>query len=114
MKLKDSVKFCGVCNNLSDTELCEICSNESRDKGLLCVVEKPGDVISIEKMGQFRGVYHVLLGALSPLDGVGPGDLKINELVKANMNNQFSLHSYMHHKFYLLYVSKCFLDMLVR
>ena len=81
MKLKDSVKFCVVCNNLSDTELCEICSNESRDKGILCVVEKPGDVISIEKMGQFHGVYHVLLGALSPLDGVGPGDLKINELV---------------------------------
>ncbi len=82
MKLKDSVKFCGVCNNLSDTELCEICSNESRDKGILCVVEKPGDVISIEKMGEFRGVYHVLLGALSPLDGVGPEDLKINELVR--------------------------------
>ncbi len=82
IKLKDSVKFCGVCNNLSDTELCEVCSNESRNKGILCVVEKPGDVISIEKMGEFRGVYHVLLGALSPLDGVGPGDLKINELVR--------------------------------
>jgi len=82
MKLKDSVKFCMVCNNLSDTELCEICSNESRDKGILCVVEKPGDVITIEKMGEFRGVYHVLLGALSPLDGVGPGDLKIGELVR--------------------------------
>jgi len=82
MKLKDSVKFCEACNNLSDTELCEICSNESRDKGILCVVEKPGDIISIEKMGRFPGVYHVLLGALSPLDGVGPGDLKINELVR--------------------------------
>ena len=82
MKLKDSVKFCRVCNSSSDSELCEVCSNESRNKGILCVVEKPGDVISIEKMGEFRGVYHVLLGALSPLDGVGPGDLKINELVR--------------------------------
>lgn len=82
IKLKDTVKFCRVCNNLSDTEICDICSNESRDKAVLCVVEKPSDVISIEKMGQFNGVYHVLLGVLSPLDGVGPKDLKIDELIK--------------------------------
>lgn len=82
VKLKQSVKFCEVCNNLSDTELCDICGNEARDKTTLCVVEKPGDVISIEKMGEFNGLYHVLLGALSPLDGVGPKDLKIDELVK--------------------------------
>jgi recombination protein RecR len=82
LKLKETVKFCRVCNNLSDTDLCDICSNESRDKSVLCVVEKPGDVISIEKMGNFNGVYHVLLGALSPLDGVGPKDLKLDELLK--------------------------------
>jgi len=81
-KLKNSVKFCKVCNNLSDGDLCDICKNASRDKSLLCVVEKPGDVISIEKMNHFNGVYHVLLGALSPLDGIGPGDLKVDDLVK--------------------------------
>lgn len=82
LKLKNSVKFCKICNNLSDRDICDICSNEARDRTTLCVVEKPGDVISIEKMGEFSGVYHVLLGVLSPLDGVGPEDLKIDELTK--------------------------------
>ena len=82
LKLKETVKFCKICNNLSDTDTCDICSNESRDKSVLCVVEKPGDVISIERMGNFNGVYHILLGALSPLDGVGPKDLKLDELLK--------------------------------
>ena len=82
IKLKESVKFCKICNNLSDAEICSICGNEARDKTLLCVVEKPSDVISIERMGEFNGLYHVLLGSLSPLDGVGPGDLKIDELLK--------------------------------
>jgi len=82
MKLKGSVRFCKACNNLSDTEICSICANEARDRATLCVVEKPSDVISIEKMGEYNGLYHVLLGALSPLDGVGPGDLKIEELVR--------------------------------
>lgn len=81
-KLKDTVKFCKICNNLSDTDLCEICSNINREKTILCVVEKPSDVISIEKMGRFNGLYHVLLGALSPLDGVGPKDIKIDQLIK--------------------------------
>ncbi|MBL7158839.1 MAG: recombination protein RecR [Candidatus Omnitrophica bacterium] len=82
LKLKKTVKFCKLCNNLSDRELCDICANPSRDKSVLCVVEKPSDVISIEKMGDFKGLYHVLLGVLSPLDGVGPKDLKIDELAK--------------------------------
>jgi recombination protein RecR len=82
VKLKNSVKFCKLCNNLSDRELCDICANDARDKNTLCVVEKPSDVISIEKMGRFNGIYHVLLGALSPLDNIGPKDLKIDELVK--------------------------------
>ena len=82
LKLKETVRFCKLCNNLSDSELCDICANEKRDKSVLCVVEKPSDIISIEKMGEFTGLYHVLLGALSPLDGVGPEDLKIADLVK--------------------------------
>jgi len=82
IKLKNSVKFCKVCNNLSDTDTCSICSNPRRDRSLLCVVEKPSDVISIEKMGYFNGLYHVLLGSLSPLEGVGPKDLKIDELIR--------------------------------
>jgi len=82
IRLKETVKFCKICNNLSDAELCDICKNENRDKGLLCVVAKPSDVISIEKMGYFKGVYHVLLGLLSPLDGIGPGALKIDALMR--------------------------------
>jgi len=82
IKLKDTVRFCKRCNNLSDSEYCDICTNDSRDKKFLCVVEKPSDVISIEKMGRFNGVYHVLLGTLSPLDGIGPEDIKIDELIK--------------------------------
>jgi len=82
LKVKSSVRFCRMCNNLSDTDVCDICNNPARDKNLVCVVEKPGDVISIEKMGSFQGIYHVLLGALSPLDGIGPKDLKLDELLK--------------------------------
>ncbi len=88
IKLKASVKFCGTCNNLSDTDICSICANDTRDRSIICVVEKPSDVISIEKMGEYNGLYHVLLGALSPLDGVGPEDLKIGELVKRIRNGK--------------------------
>ncbi len=80
IKVKESVRSCSVCNNLSDNDVCEICKSSSRDRALLCIVEEPGDVIIIEKAGHFHGVYHVLLGSLSPLDGIGPGDLKIREL----------------------------------
>ena len=82
VKLKSTVKFCKACNNLSDAELCEICANEARDKSSLCVVGKPNDIVSIEKMGQFNGIYHVLLGLLSPLDGIGPKDLQIDGLAR--------------------------------
>ncbi|MCK4463533.1 MAG: recombination protein RecR [Candidatus Omnitrophica bacterium] len=88
LKVKDSVRFCKTCNNLSDSEICDICSNPSRDKHILCVVERPNDVISIEKMGKYNGIYHVLLGALSPLDGIGPKDLKIDELIKRTKKNR--------------------------
>ena len=82
LKVKETVRFCRECNNLSDSDLCDICSNPARDKSILCVVEKPSDILSIERMGEFTGLYHVLLGSLSPLDGVGPEDLKIEDLVK--------------------------------
>ena len=81
LKLKNTVKFCKICNNLSDADVCQICQNPQRNKKLICVVEKPSDVISIEKMGDFNGIYHVLLGVLSPLDGIGPEDLRIKDLI---------------------------------
>lgn len=80
IKVKESVRFCKACNNLSDAEICDICKNPMRDKNLLCVVEEPNDIVAIEKSGGFNGVYHVLLGSLSPLDGIGPQDLKMKEL----------------------------------
>ena len=81
IKVKESVRFCKVCNNLSDEETCEICKSSSRNKSILCVVEEPNDVSTIEKAGNFNGLYHVLLGSLSPLDGIGPSELKIEELL---------------------------------
>lgn len=88
LKVKVSVRFCKICNNLSDSEICDICSNPTKDDTIICVVEKPNDVISIEKMGNYNGIYHVLLGALSPLDGIGPKDLKIDDLIKRVKNGK--------------------------
>ncbi len=88
-KVKASVRFCKICNNLSDEETCEICKGSSRDRGLLCVVEEPNDIITIERSGEFKGVYHVLLGSLSPLDGIGPSDLKIKELLERVKREKF-------------------------
>lgn len=89
LKVKDSVRFCKVCNNLSDEEVCEICKSSSRNRALLCVVEEPNDIVTIEKAGNFNGLYHVLLGSLSPLDGIGPDDLKINELLERVKKEKF-------------------------
>lgn len=80
--LKSQVRFCSVCHNFADREPCKICSDPARDPSLLCVVEGPGDVLALEGAGVFRGGYHVLHGALSPLDGVGPDDLRIAGLMK--------------------------------
>lgn len=82
LKVKLTIRFCKICNNLSEGDLCLICQDESRDRGLICVVEEPNDVSAIEKAGKFNGVYHVLLGHLSPLDGIGPEALKIKELLE--------------------------------
>lgn len=89
LKVKDSVRFCNTCNNLSDEETCEICKSSSRNRSLLCIVEEPNDIITIERAGDFNGIYHVLLGSLSPLDGIGPSDLKIKELLDRVKREKF-------------------------
>jgi recombination protein RecR len=89
INVKESVRSCSVCNNLSDNDICEICKSNSRDKSLLCIVEEPDDVVTIEKAGNFNGIYHVLLGSLSPLDGIGPGELKIKELIERVRKEKF-------------------------
>lgn len=79
--LRDNVRYCRVCRMISDDEVCPICSDRSRDHRTVCVVENVRDVMSIENTGQYRGVYHVLGGIISPINGVGPSDLTIKELV---------------------------------
>ena len=79
--VKEKVKFCKECGNLSEEELCRICRDERRDKNVICVVEESKDVIAIEKTREFRGRYHVLGGAISPIDGIGPEQLRIKELL---------------------------------
>jgi recombination protein RecR len=79
--LKHEIRFCRCCHNISDEELCPICSNERRDASVICVVENVQDVMAIENTQQFNGLYHVLGGVISPMDGIGPGDLEIDSLV---------------------------------
>jgi recombination protein RecR len=79
--LRNNIQFCRSCHNISDTDICEICSNSSRNKALICVVEDVRDVMAIENTNQFRGIYHVLGGKISPMDGIGPSQLKIESLV---------------------------------
>ncbi len=80
--LKNSSRYCSVCNNITEDEICGICRDERRDGTLLCVVEEPSNILVLEKTGTFRGRYHALLGALSPLDGVGPENLRIDGLME--------------------------------
>lgn len=82
VEVKDAVRFCSRCFNYSEGDLCEICSSPKRDGGVLCVVSEPRDIPPIERTGVFQGVYHVLGGALSPMEGIGPDDLHIAELLK--------------------------------
>ena len=79
--VKDNVKYCSVCFNVTDVEVCPICTSARRDRSLICVVEEPNDVMAIERTGEYKGLYHVLGGAISPLDGIGPEDLRVRELV---------------------------------
>jgi len=81
-KVKENVRSCRICNNLSEEDTCKICQDIRRQKDIVCVVEKPTDVTAIEKAGNFQGVYHVLLGSISPLEGRGPSDLKIDGLIQ--------------------------------
>ena len=80
-EVKERVRFCSECGNLTEEERCEICRDERRDRALVCVVEQPADLISVERTHEYRGLYHVLGGALSPIDGVEPGHLRIDELM---------------------------------
>ncbi len=82
LAMRDNIKFCEKCHNISDVALCEICVNPNRDESVICVVEDIRDVMAIENTSQFRGLYHVLGGKISPLDGVGPQDLTIHSLVE--------------------------------
>ena len=80
-EVKERVRFCSECGNLTEEETCEICRDARRDHTVVCVVEQPADLISVERTHEYRGLYHVLGGSLSPIDGVDPGDLRIDELI---------------------------------
>lgn len=86
-EVKDRARFCRECFNITDSEVCSICSNSSRDRSKLCVVEEPSNILVIERSRSFDGLYHVLLGALSPIDGMTPDRLKINELIERAKND---------------------------
>lgn len=79
--VKEKVRYCSICSNITESDPCAICSSAKRDRSLICVVQEPNDVLAVEKTNEFRGLYHVLGGALSPLDGIGPDDLRIKELL---------------------------------
>ena len=81
LRVKSEVKFCSVCGNVAESEVCRICADSRRDPSVICVVEEPKDVVAIERTREFRGRYHVLGGAISPIDGVGPDDLRVRELL---------------------------------
>jgi recombination protein RecR len=80
--VKERVRFCSGCGNLTEDELCAVCADPRRDRSVICVVEQPVDVVSLERTHEYRGLYHVLGGALSPLDGIEPADLRVEELVR--------------------------------
>jgi recombination protein RecR len=82
LKMRQNIKYCTNCHNISDTEICEICANPQRDHSLICVVEDVRDVMAIENTAQFHGIYHILGGIISPMEGIGPDDLNIETLVK--------------------------------
>jgi len=82
MRVKESIVYCSRCFNITETDPCAICSNPNRDQEMICVVDEPLDVLALEKTGVYKGLYHVLHGALSPVEGIGPKDLRIDELLK--------------------------------
>jgi recombination protein RecR len=88
MRVKESIIYCSRCFNITESDPCPTCSNPSRDQELICVVEEPLDVLALEKTGAYKGLYHVLHGALSPVEGIGPKDLRIDELLKRVKGNK--------------------------
>lgn len=87
LDLKRKVGYCSICFNITEEDPCPICKSEQRDRSMICVVEEANDVLAFEKIGEYKGLYHVLGGALSPLDGIGPDDLKIRELLARLQND---------------------------
>lgn len=87
VNVKDKIRYCSSCWNITEVDPCPVCSSAKRDRSVVCVVEEPNDVIAVEKTNEFRGLYHVLGGSLSPLDGIGPDDLKVRELLQ-RMNGE--------------------------
>lgn len=88
-EVRENARFCKRCRNFSDAEFCRICEDPARDRSLLCVVEDPKDVLSIEKTGAYPGLYHVLLGKISPLEGIGPEELQIQNLLRRAKEEKF-------------------------
>ncbi|MEM7103183.1 MAG: recombination mediator RecR [Bacteroidota bacterium] len=86
-RMREQIKFCSSCHNISDDPICSICTDKSRDSGLICVVESIKDIMAIENTNQYRGLYHVLGGVISPIDGVGPSDLNIESLMERVKSN---------------------------
>jgi len=89
LKLRNEIKYCTICNNISDTEICGICSNPKRDHTTLCIVEDIRDMLAIENTGQFKGVYHILGGIISPVEGIGPSDLSIAPIIEKVGSGEF-------------------------
>lgn len=87
LSLKSQTKICSVCKNIDDVEPCSVCSDSARDQTTICVVEKPLDILALEKSGKYKGLYHVLGGAISPLNNIGPDELYINEFIKRLTSN---------------------------
>lgn len=88
VRMRNEIKYCEICHNISDLDICEICSNQKRDHSIICVVEDIRDVMAIENTGQFVGLYHILGGIISPMDGIGPQDLNIQSLVDRVKNTE--------------------------
>ena len=89
LKLRSEIKYCSICNNISDHEICGICSNPKRDHTTLCIVEDIRDMLAIENTGQFKGVYHILGGIISPVEGIGPSDLSIAPIIEKVGTGEF-------------------------
>jgi recombination protein RecR len=87
---KEKIRYCTVCCNLTDIDPCNICRSHHRDKSLLCIVQDPKDVVAFERTGEYKGYFHVLHGAISPMEGIGPSDLKIKELLARFQNNEIT------------------------